>query len=442
MRGLSADRAFVAAYGFAHFGKSLFWQSGEILFVFFLTEICAIPPLQTGILLGGALLFSGFADLAVARYLGRWMTTPAHAARLQLIGTVICALALLQFAWTTAIPPEGRFAFALTASLLFRLAYALIDVPQNAILGLATRDDAERIRLSSTRFIVGGAAAICISGLVALLIVAARATDPVANIVLPVVAMGAVAIAGAMLNLSVARRRPGRESTSGTTLDFRASIVIHPVGWLILMAVATSATAPVFSKLEPYFAAYAIGSAAAGGFIVAATSLGGVLTQPLWTALAYRLSRRRVIEVAAATLIVGSVAFLGLGAHGMIWAVTCGFIFGAGLGGLGMAIWASLGDASARATPSGAAPSAAAIFAAFTFASKVALSVSIVLVSVMLTTHLYRTPAVGEVWVLAPFMCLLPASGAMICLLMARFLTGATSSALHGPSPRVQPSAQ
>lgn len=422
-RWLAADETFIGAYGFAHFGKSLFWLSSEVLFVFFLTEVCAMPARQVGAVIGGSLLFSAFADLAVARHFAARMSSTAGAARLQLIGTVICALALLLFSWTGVVSANSQVTYALVVSLLFRVAYALIDVPQNAILSLATRNDAERTHLSSLRFIVGGAAALCVSGLVTLLIGSVGDPRSSAAISLVVAGLSGLAVLGAAFHLAVAGFRDNEgDATPPPGLTFMRSIGTSPVRWLIVMGVSTSATAPTFSKLEPYFAAYVLGSATAGGLVMAATSLGGVLSQPLWIGLARRFSRPLAIQAAAGTIIVGALMFLGLGSGGVLLAAGCGFVFGAGLGGLGVSIWAALADAAARVPGQAQGPSAAAIFGAFTFASKTALAGSVFLVAEVLATFPYREQIDGEAWPLLPIMCLPPALGAGICLVVARFV--------------------
>ena len=84
-------------YGLAHFGKSLFWYGGEILFAYFLTEIADLPPAAMGLILVSGFVLSATLDLLVGVRLGSRMTDPAAAGRLQLIGAAISGATLLAF---------------------------------------------------------------------------------------------------------------------------------------------------------------------------------------------------------------------------------------------------------------------------------------------------------------------------------------------------------
>ncbi|WP_336973962.1 MFS transporter [Sphingobium aromaticiconvertens] len=53
---------------------------------------------------------------------------------------------------------------------LFRIAYALYDIPQNATLGLATRNARERARLAALRLSCSGMASIAVATALAWLV--------------------------------------------------------------------------------------------------------------------------------------------------------------------------------------------------------------------------------------------------------------------------------
>lgn len=434
-----AERPFVGAYGFAHFGKALFWQSAEILFIFYLTELCGLPPRTTGAVVGGALLFSALLDLAVARFLSDRIQTTAQAARLQLVGTALCAAGLLLFAWALAIPAGARVAYVFAASLVFRFAYALVDVPQNAMLCLATRTPAQRTDLSSLRYVVGGLAAVVVAGVVGLVLNSLQTAPSLVSVSLVVGGLGAVAVSGAALQARVAQARAhASEAVVHAPHDLPApggGAAAIPL--LILMSIFIGATAPVFAKLEPYFAAYGLGSAAAGGLIVGATSLGGIAPQPLWVHVSRRFGRRAAIRAGAATLVLGATAFYGLAPLGMAWAGLCGFVFGAGLGGVGMTIWAALADSAAQPGDDRGARPVIAAFAQFTFASKSAMAVSSIFVAELIATADYRRLSPDGDWPLLPLMCLLPAYGAVAVFLAA---TGVGRSAVRSPKMEKAPS--
>lgn len=158
-----------------------------------------------------------------------------------------------------------------------------------------------------------------------------------------------------------------------------------------------------------------LGGVVIGLGLLAAASLGGIVSQALWTTLARRVSRRRVMEAAAGLMIAGATVFYAGAPLGAAWAIAGALLVGAGLGGLGMATWAALADATAVG-----GASAGAVFGAFTFASKLGLAVSAVMVSEILAVQPYRGVSSDGAWPLLPLMCLAPIAGATAYLGLAR----------------------
>jgi len=220
----SAPRAFAAAYAGAHLGKSVFWYTGDLLFVFFLTEFGGLDARSAGLVLGAALAFSAVADLLVAKLLGPRIASTVSAARLQLIGTIACAATFVMFALTAAMPIGGRLIFACAASLMFRAAYAVIDVPQNAILGLAATTDRDRTRLAGLRIVFSGVASLLVSALAGLLIASLGRSHAVAPPVLTSAALGALAVLGAAALAFVARRRVADLALPGAGVGDRPAV--------------------------------------------------------------------------------------------------------------------------------------------------------------------------------------------------------------------------
>lgn len=416
-RDASAPRAFAAAYAGAHLGKSVFWYTGDLLFVFFLTEFGGLDARSAGLVLGVALAFSAVADLLVAKLLGHRIVSTASAARLQLIGTIACAATFVMFALTAARPSDGRLIFACAASLLFRAAYAVIDVPQNAILGLAAANDRDRTRLASLRIIFSGVASLVVSALAGLLIASLGRSRAVLTPVVTSAALGALAVLGAAVLAFTARRRvtdlalPGAVSIVQV---LRRKAVMLPVA---MGAVAAASTA-LFNKLEPYFAAFALASPAAAALLLTATALGGVLSQGVWGGLARRWGSRTVAVMAAGVLLSGALLFFGLARLSPWGPAAGGFIYGVGAGGLNLVNWTALAAAT-RPLGDRADLGAAATFSAFTFASKLANAAAIVLVGELLARLPYRQAGANGDWPLLSVMCLAPVGGAIVYAVLA-----------------------
>jgi Na+/melibiose symporter-like transporter len=414
------QRVLAGAYAGAHLGKSLFWYAGDLLFVFFLTEFGGLNARSAGLVLGLALAFSAVADLLVAKLLGHRIASTASAGRLQLIGTIACATTFVMFALTAAVDPAGRLAFACAASLLFRAAYAVIDVPQNAILGLAAATDRDRTRLAGLRIVFSGAASLLISALAGLLIASLGRPHAVLTPVMTSAALGAAAVLGAAILAVVARQRASDLALPGAVSIvqvLRRGAVMLPVA----MGATVAASTALFNKLEPYFAAFALGSPVAATILLTATALGGVLSQGVWGSLVRRRGPRAVAMLAASALLVGTLLFFGLARLGPWGAAAGGFAYGVGVGGLNLVNWTVLA-AAARPLGDRADLGAAATFSAFTFASKLANAAAIILVGELLARFSYRQVGNSGDWPLLGLMCLAPVVGALVYALLARRL--------------------
>src|ERR1700736_3975768 len=159
----SENCRFIWVYGLAHFGKSLLWHASELLFAFFLTEACGLPPHHMALILSGSLVLNAAADLVVGRYLSYRVETAAAAGRTQFRAALFSVCAFCAFGCAGLVPAPARFGFAIVAIIAFRLSYPFFDIPQNALLALTTSNDSERARVSSYRFIFGGVANIALA---------------------------------------------------------------------------------------------------------------------------------------------------------------------------------------------------------------------------------------------------------------------------------------
>lgn len=416
----SDPRVLAAAYAGAHLGKSLFWYAGDLLFVFFLTEFGGLDARSASLVLAMALVFSAIADLVVAKVLGPYINSTAAAGRLQLIGAAACAVTFVLFSLTAIVAPAERLAFACVASLAFRAAYALIDVPQNAMLGLAVATDRARARLAGLRIVFSGVASLLVSALAGLSIAGLSQPRAVWSPIAASAVLALVATLGAIFLTLAASRHVAELATPGAVSIlrvFRSRAVLLPV----VMGVVSAASTTLFNKLEPYYAAFALDSPAEATVLLTATALGGVVSQGVWSGLAPRLGLRAIAIAAVATTVAGVLIFFCLARFAPQAVAIGGFVYGAGAGGLNLVNWTVL---AAAARPLGPA----ATVSAFTFASKVANAAAIIAVGELLACSPYRQAGAEGGWPLLGLMCLAPIVGALayagLAIRLPRHTTG------------------
>lgn len=436
--GLGAPGAWglTWVYGAAHFGKSLFWHASEILFAFYLTELCGLPPQAMGLILAIGLMLSAAIDVAIGGVLKATLSDVLRASRLQIWGAVGSAISLAALFLGTWIPIEARFAFALATGVAFRLTYALCDIPQNALLTLGTSDTRSRTVVATLRLAASGAAAMVIAAAVAPLLavgaVQVRAGRFLGlGVILSVVAIGTAwalrrgVVAARPLRAVAPPRRVEREQGPPTSWSVEIAL------FLVLMFVL-NASLSTFSKLEPYFVSFVLRSPGRGGVLILAFALAGTLSQPLWMALAARMNRAATVALTAAALVISAAGFWATAQRTDALSLICALGFGASSGGLGMVAWAGFADAVARS----ARGREGLAYGLFTAVAKIALAIAGLGIGLFLSRIDYRG---ADRSLILTAMTLCPIIGGGVCLALAAGLQVAGS---RPPRARQAPKVQ
>ncbi|MYM69016.1 hypothetical protein GTP45_19550, partial [Pseudoduganella sp. FT55W] len=203
------DRATLA-YGCAHFGKISFWYASEVLFAYYLSEVCGLSPARMGMVLALSFLLGAAADLLVSQLLRNYLQRVDNAVQLQLGGALASATTLSALFMGTYVPADYRLGFALLFAGAFRLSYVLFDLPQNVLLSIATTDEHSRARLASLRIFFSSVGSMLVALSVAPLMSDAAALPPAHRFMLLAGALSVVAIAGALwlVRAATPARRP------------------------------------------------------------------------------------------------------------------------------------------------------------------------------------------------------------------------------------------
>lgn len=399
------------AYGMAHFGKSLLWHTSQLLFAYFLTEAAGFSPQAMGVILAAALLLNATTDLIVGKALARRTTSLASATRVQLRGAILAGSSLLLLAVSAQVTGRAQPVLAALALGLFATAYAFVDVPQNALLGIATWSERERVRLSAVRLILSGCAQLLV---VCAFVPLMRGVDRAAlgaHFLLFSGALAATAIASAAL-----LRRAGAKDPQPGYLATATSAAAPPTAvptlaaLLAMMGVFSLVTTSVV-KVEPYVASYWFRSAADSAAFMIGIAVGGIVAQPLWSARTSCQSHEMILREAAAVLAIGGLSFQ-LAAYGPVAAALAGLIYGAGQGGLAMLLWSFVAGIAQQCPGK-----ATACFGAFTFVAKAAGALSALLLSHALQASAYRA-AGADLSILVGMLIWLPALGAAALLII------------------------
>ncbi len=408
---------FYAAYGFAHAGKSLFLYASELYFAFFLTEVCDLPVGLMGLLLGGAMAVSALADLPIGVFLRRRIPNASAAGLAQMLATAVCAAGFCGFALVgVSTPGPARLWLALGAVALFRLSYSMLDIPQNAIMAFMTANDRERAQLASVRYVFSSGAGLIVA--VAFLpVFKLGAHRAAANFTAFSIAISLIALLSAVglwFELASGAIVSGAKSSGSAPMVAATPVskadAAAPTFWQVtILMFLISATGSIYGRLEPYYAAYGLASAAQGEAFLTYVSLGLLLSQPGWLFVAGRAGLTGTLRCAALVLVAGSLGFgllsrlaPGLGGVGAL-------LYGCGSGGVMLSLWALAAGVADRNGQ------AATTFAGVTCVSKLALALAAFSVAAVLGLSPYRTRT-GALHLILPIMVAAPMLGGLMTL--------------------------
>lgn len=362
--------SLVMKYAAAHGTKTSFWVLSDLYFVYYLNEVCGVAPAVTGLVVGGSIFAAALADCVTGAYLASGIRTARDAGQLQLYGACGSGGALLLFAATAFVPSDQRVLIAIFALLFFRVAYAAVDIPQNAILSLVPGPSSRRTALIAYRNVAGGIARLALSSaFVPIMSGPAQGSSAIRFLIIAVILALLVILAAAVLRratLAMPLRR--RRATVSTPLS-----EIRP--HLMRMAFASvSLTAVV--QLEPYLATQAIVDRATGLTVMTAVAAGTILSQPLWRFIGQYV-RQSLWPSSLAAMMIAALALSLLPLASPLASGVVGLCFGLANGGLLFTLWDEFAAAVAGEIAFGA-------FARFTAAAKFGQGVAIVGIGAML----------------------------------------------------------
>lgn len=396
-------------YLLAHFAKSQFWHTSGLLFAFFLTEACGMSASTMGIVLAMSLAINGLVDWQLGRYWRTSVGDTATALRLQARCAPLAALAFLLFCATPAIDADARLWWAVATLFAFRLTYPLIDVPQNAMVALASPAAATQMRWLAARNMVSAAAGLSVSLMAAPLLL--YAGDDTPYLIWAVAAAGFVCLTAWWL---------GRAPLCPVPVE-RPSLPVarfEPPFIIILAALAAMMVASTFFRaMEPYFAAFA----SDGIGLLVAGSIGTIVSQPLWMLCERRTSARNLFLIAAMVSLLAAMALLSPLRSSPLGVIIVGAGFGIGSGGLWLMLWGAMMARASRGH-------ATHFVGAFTCVSKLAQSAAMLILGTALSLTPYRdalreTLSLPSLLMVAGLMVI-----TLVCVLLATVGSGSRRS--------------
>lgn len=396
-------------FGGSHFGRTLIWVAADVYAFYALTVVAALSAEEAGAVFLATMLFSAACDVTVG-----WMLDRGHAPSAGLLAVAATVAAAALAASLTATSSV----LAVASALLFRLAYAVYDVPHNAMLKRLGVLGLSVVTVSAVRFLTGAAASFALAGLAAALVRERGAG-------LGVLALLVSATAGLTMVLYAPVVAGQAEAAPATAPARRPSGAALARSFLPLAVVALLAAVlgGLVTKALAFIAeGGGVGGIAWTGRALAILTLGRVVAAPLWALAAKGRPVLPLVAVAFGVVVLGGGLIAAAAQAQSTLEIGMGLV-GAGFAGVTVYSWALLPDfSSAIGRASGRDPIHSAV-AAFTALNKVALGLSGAAMAVLLAWSsaagqaLPLARAVGLVLVVGGLACM---AGVSACFLRMR----------------------
>lgn len=303
-------RRHTLVYGASAYGKGLFIAGMQFVWLFFMTDVLEIPPAIAGLILLVPLVWDGVVDPLIGyladRTRTRWGKYRPYLIFASPVVAVFFALAFVR----PPFGPEATIAWAFVTGMLFRSAYAAIEVPHNAIMALGTRDSKLRATLAGLKVLFNGLAGLTVALAIAPILKGANVDAEAQGFFVAAAVGGAVAVPLMWLCAAVFRDVDRPTSTDaappvtslrsyvGGLVGDRSVFIVFGV-WIVTMM-----TLPTFSKSLIYFAKYDLGDETWASTALVTMTVGQTLAAPLFAWLAQRFEKARLAQIGQALSVV------------------------------------------------------------------------------------------------------------------------------------------
>jgi GPH family glycoside/pentoside/hexuronide:cation symporter len=304
-------------FAFGDFAFNLFWQSVMLFLLFYYTDALSLPMAIAATAFTIATIWDGIANFAAGILLDRRQPRRGYGALLT-IGAIPLALAFV----LAYLPPLAAgywgVATVFVGHLLFRTAYAAVNVPYLAMTARISSDGRDRAFVAGMRMLFGTLAAIIVAlGTVPVGEWLTGRRDP-AQAYLSAAML--FAVAGAAILLLVGRTyREAAVPTKREAIPVRAALISLASNKafvtlnLAMMAMIVAIT--ILNKSVLYYFKYLLGDPEAGQLALASMGLVSAVAVPLWMLLSRVVGLRALWFVAAGLGIAGLALFAATDVH-------------------------------------------------------------------------------------------------------------------------------
>ena len=309
------SRARLLLFAFGDFAFNLYWQSVMMFLLFYYSDGIGLPIGIAATTYMVASVWDGIANFGTGMVLERLQTRVHYGALLAAGGIPLGLSFVLMY-----LPPIGRGALGLgiilAMQLLFRAAYAGINVPYMAMSARISPDSGDRAFVAGTRMLFGTAAAVTVAlSTVPVGRLLTGSADPKRTFVAAAALFAAagaaiLALVGATYRERVVIDRPPARNILSAMRSLarnRAYVTLNAGMMAVIVAIT------VLNKSVLYYFKYVLGDASAGQVALAMMFTVSAVAIPAWMMLGRTIGLRLLWLITAIAGIFALAFFAGIG---------------------------------------------------------------------------------------------------------------------------------
>jgi GPH family glycoside/pentoside/hexuronide:cation symporter len=304
-------------FAFGDFAFNLYWQSVMLFLLFYYTEALELPMAVAATTYMVASIWDGIANFIAGIYVDRRQDRLKFGTLL-MVGSVPLALT---FVLAYLPPPDAGFAgmaMVFAGHLLFRTAYAAINVPYLAMSARISADSQDRAFVAGMRMLFGTAAAVGVALATVPLGRWLTGTEDAARAYLGAAALFACLGAAilAVVGRSYRDAAHPQHRTAATLKDALRSLArnrsfVTLCGAMMAMIVAIT----VLNKSVLYYFKYLLNDPDAGQLALASMGLVSTVAIPLWMLIGRLAGLRALWLISAGIAMAGLLIFAAIDVH-------------------------------------------------------------------------------------------------------------------------------
>ena len=310
---MKASKPRLALFAFGDFAFNLFWQSVMLFLLFYYTDALELPIAVAATTYLIASIWDGVANFAAGVLVDRGHDRFRYG-MLIASGAIPLGVTFVLMYLPPAMTGGWAVAWILGAHLLFRTAYAGVNVPFLAMSARISPDPGDRAFVAGLRMMFGTAAAVTVALCTVPLgrwLTGSSAAQAYFGAAVLFAAIGAVIliIVGWTYREGAVAHRPSPGSLKGALLSLarnRAFVALNAAMMAMIVAIS------VLGKSVLYYFKYLLNDPDAGQLALGAMGLVSGLAIPLWMLLGRHVGLRALWMIAAGLGMAGLIIFAAI----------------------------------------------------------------------------------------------------------------------------------